>query len=553
MWDDFRHGAYGLDILALTAIIASVALHQQWAAIVVVIMLTGGEMLEDYAERRANRELTALLARAPQQAHILRGRKVFDVAASEVHAGDKVLIKVGETVPVDAVITEGVSSFDESSLTGESLPVEKRVDGTILSGSINMDGVITAKALRSAADSQYQQIVKLVENAASKQAPFVRLADRYSVPFTLISFAVAGVAWYIGDDPIRFLQVIVVATPCPLLLAAPIALMSGMSRASKQGIIVRTGSALEKLAEAKTFAFDKTGTLTNGTPEVTDITALEPYSKNEILGMAASLEQGSVHILARAIVQAAEDKGFSYTKAKHTQEQSGQGMKGMLQGKQVLVGQRSLLEAHDVTVASKYSAKTTVTYVAVNGELAGVIHFKDEPRAESLGTLQALRGLGIKKFLMITGDNESTAQAVGKKLGIDDVRANATPADKLNAIDHLKDRPVVFVGDGVNDAPVLTSADVGIALGARGSTAASESADVIVMADDIRHVATAFGIAKRTFGIARQSIIIGILLSFVLMGFFFTGKFSPLLGAVLQEVVDVFVIFNALRAHLDRA
>jgi P-type E1-E2 ATPase len=277
MWDDFRNGSYGLDILALTAIIASVLLHQQWAAIVIVIMLTGGEMLEDYAERRAHRELRALLERAPQQAHILRGRKVVDVAASVVQPGDKILIKVGETVPVDATILEGASSFDEASLTGESLPVEKNVNGTILSGSINLDSVITAKALHNAADSQYQQIVQLVENAAANQAPFVRLADRYSVPFTVVAYLVAGAAWYIGGDPMRFLQVIVVATPCPLLLAAPIALMSGMSRASKQGIIVRTGSALEKLAEAKTFAFDKTGTLTVGEPVVDDVISLKTF------------------------------------------------------------------------------------------------------------------------------------------------------------------------------------------------------------------------------------------------------------------------------------
>ncbi|MBC7581830.1 cadmium-translocating P-type ATPase [Aeromicrobium sp.] len=549
MWDDFRNGSYGLDILALTAIIASVALGEQWAALVVVLMLTGGQMLEDYAERRAHRELTALLARAPQHAHILRGRKVVDVAASDVRPGDKLIIKPGETVPVDAVIIEGASSFDESSLTGESLPVEKQVDGTILSGSVNLDGVLTVKALHSAADSQYQQIVRLVENAASKQAPFIRLADRYSIPFTVTSFIVAGAAWYIGNDPIRFLQVIIVATPCPLLLAAPIALISGMSRASKQGIIVRTGSALEKLAEAKTFAFDKTGTLTTGEPDVSDVIALKPYSKNEVLGMAASLEQGSVHILARAIVRAAEAKGFSYTKAKHTQESNGQGIVGMLHGKQVIVGQYSLMELHGIQIPAEHHVTATVAYVASAGELVGIISFKDEPRPESKATIEQLRSFGIKKFLMITGDNKTTAQAVAKKVSIDKVQAGATPGDKLRAIEALNDRPVAFVGDGVNDAPVLTAADVGIALGARGSTAASESADIVIMRDNIQDVARAVAIAKRTFGIARQSIIIGILLSFVLMGMFFTGKFPPLLGAVLQEIVDVFVIFNALRAH----
>lgn len=552
MWDDFKHGTYGLDVLALTAIIASVILHQQWAAIVIVIMMTGGQMLEDYAERRAHRELEALLERAPQTAHILRGRKVIDVQASSVQVGDKILIKVGETVPVDAVVIEGVSSFDESSLTGESLPSTKDVHATILSGSINLDAVVTAKAIHSAADSQYQQIVTLVENASANQAPFVRLADRYSIPFTITAYIIAGIAWYTGHDAMRFLQVIVVATPCPLLLAAPIALISGMSRASKQGIIIRTGSALEKLAEAKTFAFDKTGTLTMGQPEVAGVIALKPFSKNEILGMAASLEQGSVHILAQAIVRAADEKGFSYTKAKHTQESTGQGVKGMLHGKQVLVGQQSLVEREGVPIPAKYKAKTTVAYVAHDGQLVGIISFKDEARAESKTTLQNLRELGVKKFLMITGDNESTAAAIAREVGIDDVRANSTPGAKLSAIEKLTDRPVVFVGDGVNDAPVLTAADVGIALGARGSTAASESADIVIMQDDISYVSRAVGIARRTFGIAKQSIVIGILLSLALMGMFFTGKFSPLLGAVLQEVVDVFVIFNALRAHTGK-
>jgi len=551
MWEDFRAGSYGLDILALTAIYTSVILHQYWAAIVIVIMLTGGEALEDFAETRAHSELKALLERAPQQAHVLRGRKVFDVKASDVRSGDKITIKVGEVVPVDAIILEGTANFDEASLTGESVPVSKGVGGQILSGSINIDGDITAKATASAADSQYQQIVKLVESAGASQAPFVRLADRYSVPFTLSAFIIAGAAWYLGHSAIRFLEVIVVATPCPLLLAAPIALVSGMSRASKYGIIVRTGSALEQLAEAETFAFDKTGTLTKGELEVDEITALKPYAKNEILAMAASLEQASVHVLAQAIVKAANDKHYSFTKAKHVQEFSGRGVKATLHGKEVLVGQAILLEEHKVGLtAQQLASKQTVTYVAVDGVLAGIITFKDEPRAEAKQTLQQLKKYGAKQLLMVTGDHEQAAAGIAKQLGIDEVYAKATPASKLHTIEKLKHRPVVFVGDGVNDAPVLTAADIGIALGARGSTAASESADLVIMQDDISYVARAVGIARRTFGIAKQSILIGIALSLVLMLVFATGKFPPLLGAILQEVVDVFVIFNALRAHL---
>lgn len=553
MWDDVQSGSYGIDILALTAIIGSVLLHQSWTAIVVVLMLTGGKALEDYADHRAQRELTALLAHAPQIAHVLRGRKVLELRANDVNVGDKILIKPGEVVPVDAIIIEGSSSFDEASLTGESLPVNKTKDGTILSGSIALDGLVTAKALHTAADSQYQQIVALVRSADAKQAPFVRLADRYSIPFTIAAYLIAIAAWYAGNrEAIRFLEVIVVATPCPLLLAAPIALISGMSRASKHGIIVRTAATMEKLAEAETFAFDKTGTLTQGRVEVDTVTAINPYTKNEVLAMAASLEQGSAHILAQSIVQAAHDKHISFSKAKHVQEETGLGVRASLHGKEVLVGQVGLLDKYGIAVSAKQRARQTAAYVTVNGELIGVIAFHDKLRPESKATLQQLRDFGIKHFMMITGDSQDSAYAVAKQLNIDHILAGAKPADKLHAVEKLEHRPVAFVGDGVNDAPVLTASDIGIALGARGSTAASESADVIIMPDDIRFVAVAVGIARRTFSIARQSIVIGIMLSLVLMGIFATGKFPPLLGAILQEVVDVFVIFNALRAHTSK-
>ena len=550
MWEDIRTGRYGIDILAATAIVTSVVLQQYWAAIVIVIMMTGGTALEDYAERRAQGELKALLERAPQLAHVIRGRKSLDVTAAEVRTGDKIIIKAGEVVPVDAVILEGTASFDEASLSGESLPVRKDVGEQILSGTINLDGVITARALHSAADSQYEQIVKLVRGASAHPAPFVRLADRYSIPFTVTAYIIAIAAWVIGHHAIRFLEVIVVATPCPLLLAAPIALISGMSRASKYGIIIKTGSALEKLAEAETFAFDKTGTLTRGELEVDTVKSFKPYTNNEILSLSTSLEQGSVHVLAQALVKATEAAHIRFTKAKHVQEFSGRGLKATIHGKEVLVGSLGLLEEHQVHIPKRVVPKQTATYVAIDSTLAGIITFNDELRPESKQTLQQLKEFGIKHLLMVTGDNTAAAQAIAQKLGIDNVHAEASPADKLQTIETLTDRPVAFVGDGVNDAPVLTAADIGISLGARGSTAASESADIVIMQDDISFVAQAVSIARRSFSIAKQSILIGIMLSLVLMLIFSTGKFPPLLGAVLQEVVDVFVIFNALRAHL---
>lgn len=552
MWEDFRHGAYGLDILALTAIITSVILHQYWAAIIVVLMLTGGESLEDYAEHRAKSELDALLTRAPQTAHVLKGSKTVDVEVTAVNSGDKLVVKPGEVVPVDAVILDGRASFDESSLTGESLPQAKSADDQILSGSINLDGAVTVRALHSAKDSQYQQIIKLVRAAQQSQAPFVRLADRYSVPFTVAAFAIAGAVWWISGDAIRFLEVIVVATPCPLLLAAPIAFISGMSRASKYGIIVKNGSSLERLADIQTMAFDKTGTLTVGQPTVAAVTAYSSYKQAEVLSFAASLEQSSNHILAQAITAAADSKKLKYSKAKHVSESAGHGLQAQLKGKTVLVGRLDFMQDNNVALPGEFKqAKVTQTaaYVAVDGKLAGVITFEDQLRPETKGTLQQISQLGVRRMLMLTGDHTAAAKAIAKQLGIEDVRAEALPGDKLRAIEEITDRPIGFVGDGVNDAPVLTAADVGIALGARGSTAASESADVVVLQDDLGYVARAMAVAQRTVRIAKQSILVGIGISLALMIIFATGKFTPVLGAVLQEVVDVVVIFNALRAH----
>ncbi len=553
MWQDVRSGRYGIDILAATAIITSVLLGQYWAGMVVVLMLTGGEGLEDFAEHRARTELDALLKHAPETAHVIRKGKTLNVNARELHVGDKLLIKAGELVPVDAVMVEGMASFDESSLTGESLPQTKQAGDKLLSGSINLDGPVTVKATASADDSQYQQIVRLVRSAAASQAPFVRLADRYSLPFTVLAYAIASTVWVLSGQAVRFLEVIIVATPCPLLLAAPIALMSGMARASRYGIIVKTGSALEKLAEARTIAFDKTGTLTSGVLQVSEVKAFGSYSQDEVLALAASLEQNSNHILAHAIVAGAQAKKLKLVKAKHVQEISGRGLHANIKGRTILVGRFSLLEENGVHLPKQFKPgdiKQTAAYLAVDGKLAGIIMLKDELRPESKATIDALRVLKLKEIIMVTGDNQATAQSIAKQLGITHVHAETLPADKLHILEEAKQRPLVFVGDGVNDAPVLTAADVGIALGARGSTAASESADMVIMLDDVGRVATAFIIARRTFQIARQSILVGIGLSVLLMLIFATGKFPPLAGAIIQEVVDVVVIFNALRAHL---
>lgn len=551
MWRDVRHGSYGIDILAITAIVTSVILQEYWAAIVIVIMLTGGEALEDYAEHRAKTELSALLERAPRTATVMRGRKTTTIPASEVRVGDKVILKPGEVVPVDAVVIEGVGSVDEAALTGESLPVDKSHGDELLSGSINVDGALTVRCLRIAKDSQYEQIIRLVRNASNSQAPFVRLADQYSIPFTVIAYTIAGCAWIYSGDPMRFLQVIVVATPCPLLLAAPIAIISGMSRSAKQGIIVKTGGAMERLAQAKTIAFDKTGTLTMGRLQVEGIKVFKPFTRESVLAAAASLEQHSNHVVAQAILDEARGQHIKVSKVKNLKEAAGRGLSATFGGKAVAVGRASYLESLDVDTSKSEAPNHTATYVAIDGTLAGIITFSDTIRAESKETIAELQKSGFKHIRMVTGDNLSNARIVAAEVGIDSshITADALPSDKLRALESFQDRPVAFVGDGVNDAPVLTASDVGIALGARGSTAASESADIVIMQDDVSKVALAASIAKRTFSIARQSILIGIVISVGLMGVYATGRFSVLSGALIQELVDVVVIFYALRAH----
>lgn len=553
MWQDIRSGRYGIDILAATAIIASVILGQYWAGIVIVLMLTGGEALEDFAHHRAQSELDALLAHAPQKARVVRKGKTSQVPVDELRVGDKIIVNAGDLVPADSVVLEGEANFDEASLTGESLPQAKQTKSSLLSGSINLDGSITAKVTAAARDSQYQQIIRLVQSAAASQAPFVRLADRYAVPFTLIAYAIAGGVWAYTGQPIRFLEVIVVATPCPLLLAAPIALISGMARASRYGIIVKTGSALERLAEARTIAFDKTGTLTRGHLVVDSVTGYGEFTQGEVLRLAASLEQSSNHVVAEAITNSAKSKDIKFKKLKRVREISGRGLMATERGQDILVGRLSFLQENHVKMPAKFkqgNLSQSVVYVSRDGTLAGAITLKDELRPETAQTLERLTQLGINETLMVTGDNKATASAIAKQLGIGRVHAEALPAEKLHILDEVKERPLAFVGDGVNDAPILTAADVGIALGARGSTAASESADMVIMLDDLGRVATAVIIAKRTFQIAKQSILIGIGLSILLMLVFATGAFSPLTGAIAQEGVDVFVIFNALRAHI---
>ena len=554
LWDmlsTLRNGRYGIDILAAAAMITSVTLEQYWTGIIIALMLTGGEALEDYAENKAKAELKSLLDHKPRTAHLVKNKKIIDVKVSEVKIGETLSILPGEVIPVDCLVLSGNTSIDESDITGESMPKDKNPGDKLLSGAVNIEGSITVKVIHTAKDSQYEQIINLVKSASSSESPFVRLADRYSIPFTIISFMIAGSVWVISGHAIRFLEVIVVATPCPLLLAAPIALISGMSRAAKNGIIIKNGAALEKLAEVKTIAFDKTGTLTNGKPIIESIKTFNGFKEDEILGYAAALETNSNHVLAHAIINGAVSKQIKLPTAKNVKELSGHGLSGTVKGKKLLLGRLNLMQDNQIELKNIHlnNKEYTLSYMAIDNKLAGIIFFSDEIRSESVDLMKRLKLAGIKHFQMITGDGIEAAKKVGHKLGISDIVANCLPADKMKSIESIKERPVAFVGDGVNDAPVLTVADIGIALGAKGSTAASESADIVIMLDSVSKVASAVEIAKRTFYIAKQSILVGIIISIILMLIFASGKLKPIYGALLQEIVDVIVIFNALRAH----
>ncbi len=549
---ELRAGTWGIDILAVTAIAATVAVGQHWAALVIVLMLTGGVALEDYAAGRARRELSALLAAAPQTAHALGpDGAVHDVPVDAVRPGDEIVVKPGEVVPVDGDLLSAAATLDESSLTGESMPVERVTGDTLLSGSVNGAAGIRMRATAAASESQYQHIVALVREASESKAPFVRLADRVAVPFTAVALLLAGAAWAVSGDPARFAEVLVVATPCPLLIATPVAFMAGMSRASKNGIIVKNGGALERLARVRTAAFDKTGTLTHGHPQVVGVEPRDGLPPDELLRLAASVEQYSNHSLAASIVAAATSRGLALSPGRGVREKTGHGVGANVGGHTVAVGKEAyiagLVGGPGVEPVELEPGQLAV-HVAVDGVHAGAVTLADAVRAESLHTVTRLRQLGVHHTVMLTGDGEATARHVADAVGIDEFRADCLPADKVAAVRDLPDRPVMMVGDGVNDAPVLAVADVGVAMGAKGSSAASESADVVILVDDVDRAARAISIGHRTVLVAMQAIGIGVAISLALMVAAAFGMIPAIVGAGLQELVDPTTILWALRA-----
>jgi heavy metal translocating P-type ATPase len=554
------HRDVGVDAIALIAIATALALGQFLAGAVVALMLAGGNALEEYASGRARRELTRLLERMPRVAHRRQGDAIVEVAVDEVRPGDLLVVRAGEVASVDGVVAAGEAVLDESALTGEALPVLRSAWEEVRSGSANAGGVFDLRVTRAAADSAYAAIVRLVHAAETERAPFVRLADRYAAIFLPVTLAVAGASWALSGSSVRFLAVMVVATPCPLILAAPIALIAGVSRAARRGVIVKGGGVIEKLGEARTVLLDKTGTVTLGAPTVDRVVPLDGLPSDELLRLAASVDQLSVHMLAEALVRDAVGRGLALTVPDRVEESPGQGIEGTVGGRRVAVGSTAWLGRRGYAGAEDVARRLDETVapgrarilVGVDGDLVGAVVMADQLRADSRDLVGRLRAAAIRHVALVTGDRSAIAEAVGSALGVDRVYAEQTPEGKLDVVRALRARPdlrpVVMVGDGVNDSPALALADVGIAMGAAGATISSETADAVITLDRIDRVVDAIRIGRRSLGIARQSVLVGIGLSLIAMAFAAAGMIAPVFGALLQEAIDVAVIANALRA-----
>jgi heavy metal translocating P-type ATPase len=550
MIKDMMAGKFGLDILAVVAIIATLLVGEYVASMIIILMITGGEALEDYASRRAKKDLSDLLDHAPREARVVTSDGIRIVPSERVKPGDVVLIRPKEVAPVDGVLSSAHAAFDQSTLTGESIPVEKSAGDPVYSGTVNGQQAVEVTATHTVATSQYQQIVDLIKGAEEDQAPTVRLADRFAVPFTILSLVIAGTAWAISGDPTRFAQVLVLATPCPLLIAAPVAFISGMSRAARNKVIVKNGGVLEELSRAQSVYFDKTGTLTQGHPTIVDVRPADEFlSARELLLLAASAEQYSSHVLANAVLEAAKRRRLPLLTGDHAREEATNGVTAVLQGREVIVGKYEYVREHasDARAAHTQPGEVAI-YVAVDGRFGGVIVARDKLRTSARATVEHLRELGVAHTALVTGDAQATADYIAAQAGIETVYAQCLPADKVVIVTEATPRPIVMIGDGINDTPALARADVGIAMGARGATAASQTADAVVLADDIAPVAAAVHIAQDTMRIARQSIWVGIVLSVVLMLIAAFGVIPATAGALTQEIVDLVAILAALRA-----
>jgi heavy metal translocating P-type ATPase len=548
-----RRGDLGLDIVAALSMTAALAVGQELAAAIVALMYAGGQYLESFAERAARREMTALLSRVPRSAMRHRDGALEEVALDLVLPGDRLLVRRGDVVPVDGSVAEGVAVLDQSALTGEAMPVKLSAGQAVMSGASNVGDAFDLTATRRAAESTYAGIVRLVEAAQHSRAPMSRLADRYAMVFLAVTVALAGAAWTFTGDAIRAVAVLVVATPCPLILAVPVAIVSGLSRAARLGILIKGGKAIEVLAQVRALVIDKTGTLTLGQARLVETRVTDTIAADALLRLAASLDQASKHIIAQTVVAEARAKGLTLAVPSDVVETPGEGIAGRVEGRAVLVGGLHFVASKTGTgltsLAGDRPPGAVTVAVALDGKPSGLLILSDELRAGTEQLLRNLRGLGIERIVLATGDRHEVARLVAAGLSIDQVRSELTPDQKiLVVLSERKNGPVMMIGDGINDAPALAAADIGMAMGARGAAASAEAADVVLLVDQLDRVLPAIEIARRARAIALQSVIAGIGLSVVAMVAAALGYLLPVQGALLQEVIDVLVIFNALRA-----
>jgi len=547
-------GRIGLDILAAISMSAGLVLGEPLAANVVALMYAGGQLLERYAEGHARREMSALLGRVAKTAMRYENGRLSETPIEALRTGDRLLIRHGEVVPVDGRISNGSATLDESALTGEALPIERSEGAEVLSGSTLVGTPFDLEVLRPAEASTYAGIVRLVEAAQQSKAPMSRLADRYAIGFLVLSIGLAALAWWIAGEANRALAVLVIATPCPLILAVPVAIISGISNAARSGVLVKDGGTMERLARVRTAVLDKTGTLTYGVARVSHMVTSPGIAEDELLTLAASLDQASGHVVAQALVEEARRRGLHLVPPQAVEEAAGEGISGVVDGKNVLVGAAGYVASRchsgDPTdFHDGLSPNTMTVTVGVNGKVVGIIILADEVRLDAARVLAEMRKSGVGRIILASGDRHDVAYAIGDKLGVDQVLAELQPAVKLEAIAAEKKNAIVMmVGDGVNDAPALAAADVGVAMGARGAAASSEAASVVVMVDRLEPLALAMRIAKSTRRIALQSIFIGLGLSITGMIVAAAGFIEPVWGALLQEAIDVAVVVNALRA-----
>jgi heavy metal translocating P-type ATPase len=541
---------FGSDLLAGISIVTSVLLEEYLAGSLVVLMLSGGEALEAYAVRSASKVLEALARRMPSTAHRRENGKMVQVNLDQIRINDEVVVFPHEVCPVDGVVIDGHSAMDESYLTGEPYVLSKTPGSDVLSGAINGEGALTIRAVKLPVDSRYAKIVQVMRESEQQRPHLRRLGDQLGAFYTPLAVAIAIAAWAISADPIRFLAVLVVATPCPLLIAIPVAIIGAISLAAQRGIIIKNPAALENVSKCRTAIFDKTGTLTYGRPKLTEVVENGVYEANEVLMLAASLERYSKHPLASAILDAASERKLQLSEAAAISEPPGRGLRGTVSGHEVFItGRKGLMEVDPESAAMlPAQAGGLECIVVVDGRYAATLRFHDEPRHEGRSFIAHLRPKhDFRRIMLVSGDRESEVRYLAGRVGIQEIHASQTPEQKLEIVRREMARdPTVFLGDGINDAPALTAATVGIAIG-QNSDVTAEAADAVILDSSLETIDEFLHIGQRMRRIALQSAVGGMALSIGGMLIAAAGYLPPVAGAILQEAIDVAVVFNALR------